>query len=420
MKKFSCYLAALALAAIAFTLTAFAGDTEKVLLNVQGGAYGRDPGNVVQDAAGNIYGILAVGGNTTCSTTCGILYKLTPGTNGMTETIIHVFTGGDDGAQPHNLLIDANGNLYVAAQAGGSTKCLQGCGAIDEFSPIKSGGYKMTVLYDFTGGTEGGRPSIDFMDSQGNIYGFLIHSYGLVFELSPSSSGTWTEKSIYSFTGGDDGAFGFPQLMDASGNIIGTAGSGGTGTACNGGCGVIFQLSPNSNGTWTESILYNFTGAPDGAFPVGLVQDSAGNLFGTTSYGGDGTSSTCTELTPPGCGTVFELQPSSGGYTETILHSFNDVLDGGYPSEPLIDSSGDLYIPNLGGGVGTGGVVLEFTPPTSGPWMYTILHSFGADGLGGTGPESLFLGSGGIVYGQTVSGGTKNDGVVFELSPTAN
>jgi len=208
--------------------------------------------------------------------------------------------------------------------------------------------------------------------------------------------------------------------MDANGNIFGSAEFGGN-PACNDGCGVVFELTPNSNGTWTESVLYTFAGAPgDGAFPGPLTPDGKGNIFGTTAYGGDGTNSVCLETNPVGCGTLFELSPSSGGgYTETVLHDYNSVLDGNNPGGPLlIDGGGNLYVASAFGGVGSAGVVLEFTLGTDGIWQYTTLHSF-ANGNGGGLPSVLLLDSSDNVYGETYLGGSKGDGVVFELSPAA-
>jgi hypothetical protein len=178
---------------------------------------------------------------------------------------------------------------------------------------------------------------------------------------------------------------------------------------------VVFELSPNSGGKWSESVLYNFTGAPDGGGPEALIPDGAGNMFGVTYLGGAGTNSDCTEI--GGCGTLFELSPnSSGGYTETVLHSFNDGLDGNSPTAPVMDSSGNIYIAMIHGGVTDAGNVLEFTLGSDGIWHYTTLRSF-AGGPGGGGPEEILLDSSGDVFGEAYFGGTKNYGVLFELLP---
>lgn len=391
---------------------AWAQDTEKVLFNFQGGAYGRGPQNIVFDSAGNIYGTLTVGGSKTCSSTCGVVYKLSPNANGqLTESILHVFTGGNDGAQPDGILMDAKGNLFVSAYAGGVAGCADGCGAIVELSPLKAGGWSTTVVYDFPGGVGGYHPYLTVIDLQGNLYGYETGGpYGQVFELSPSSSGTWAYKTIHVFKGGSTGISGFPYFSDSSGNIYGTAAGGNTSTYCPQNCGMVFKLSPSSSGTWTYTILYNFLGVPDGYQPGQIIPDGAGNIFGITGSGGSYTS-----ICGDGCGTLFELSPSSGGgYTETVLHSFNSTLDGRIPDSIAMDSTGNLYTATYLGGVGEYGVVLKFTFGSDGIWEYNLLHGF-ANGEGGGYPFHLTLDSSGNVYGVATSGGTTKDGLLFEF-----
>lgn len=381
---------------------AFASNTETVLFNFQGGAYGKYPVSFVRDASGNIYGTLNIGGSSTCNANCGVVYKLSPNANGqMTETIIHTFTNGDDGAQPTDVLMDANGNLFVAAYAGG----IKGAGAIVELSPLAGGSWSTRVLYDFAGGIDGNNPRLTFIDAQGNLYGYFRS--GQVFELSRSSYGKWVKKFLYLFDT-SSGSFGLPWAIDASGNVYGIAIFGGN-TNCSDGCGIVFELSPASGG-WTETVLYNFAGTPDGSRPQKMIPDGKGNFFGITEQGGGGTNCTV------GCGTLFELSPSSGGYTETVLHSFNEVLDGYSPQDLHFDSAGNLYVASLGGGVGGKGVVLEFTLGSDGIWEYTTLYSFAGANGGGL-PYQIALDSSGDVYGIAGEGGTKSDGVLFELLP---
>jgi hypothetical protein len=407
-----------ALAAIVLTLTASSASasSEKVLFNFQGAAYGSHPQQMVRDSTGNIYAVTLIGGNATCTSTCGLVMKLSPNSSGqMTESILHTFSGGTDGDQPITIVMDSNGNLFVGADAGGGTGCdKKGCGTIVELSPIPTGGWKTTVVYTFLGGNNGSHGRVNLIDAAGNIYGFENGgSYNQIYELSPSSSGTWTHKIIYNGTSTLPASF--PSFMDASGNIYGVVGSAG-GTACLGGCGIAFELSPNSNGTWSNNILYSFQGPPnDGGIPWAIVPDGAGNIFGVTSYGGSGTNSNCKILN--GCGTLFELSPSSsGGYTESVLHDFNYALDGIDPVSIVRDSSGNLYVAVFGGGVGGNGQVLEFSPQVDGPWLYTVLHAF-ADSLGGALPGNLQLDSEDNVYGIGYLGGSKGQGVVFELAP---
>jgi hypothetical protein len=403
-------------AVVVFTLAASlaAAETEKVLFNFQGGAYGRGPQNIVLDTAGNIYGTLTVGGNKTCSSTCGVVYKLSPNANGqLTESILHVFTGGNDGAQPDEVLMDTKGDLFVSAYAGGVTGCADGCGAVVELSPLKAGGWSTTVLYDFPGGVGGYHPYLMVIDSQGNLYGYETGGpYGQAFELSRSSSGSWTHKTIHVFTGGTGGIAGLPNFADSSGNIYGTAGGGLTSTYCPQDCGMIFKLSPNDSGTWTYTILYNFLGVPDGYQPSQIIPDGAGNIFGITGSGGAYTS-----ICSDGCGTLFELSPSSGGgYTETVLHSFNNTLDGRIPDSIAIDGAGNLYTATLYGGVGEYGDVLKFTFGSDGIWEYNVLHAFANDKGGGL-PFHLTVDPLENVYG-VASGGITKDGLLFELPAT--
>jgi hypothetical protein len=407
----------LAAATIAFTATGWAADTEKVLFNVQGGAYGNAPYSMVRDTNGNIYGAFFEGGSSCPYTTgCGVVYKLSPNTNGqLSESIIHTFTGGDDGSGPISLLMDPNGNLFVATLDGGSKKCVDGCGAIIELSPLPGGGWNTTVLYDFQGDFDGQHPMISAMDTQGNIYGAFTKA-GQVFELTRNSNRTWTKKFLYLFNT-VSAYVPTPWAVDVNGNVYGTAWYGGDSNCLEyeDECGAIFELSPNSDGTWSATLLHSFTGT-DGARPVMIIPDANGNFFGLTQTGGTGTS--CTLSYSTGCGTLFELSPSSTDYTLSVLHDFNKTLDGYEPYYLVMDQNENLYVAADVGGVGGKGVVLEFTLGSDGIWEYSTLHSF-AGGLGGSYPDALQLDSSGNVYGIAGAGGTKNYGVIFELSPTA-
>src|SRR6202035_6188183 len=152
------------------------------------------------------------------------------------------------------------------------------------------------------------------------------NGHGLVFELTPNSDGSWTEHVLHAFKGTDGANPGLGSLIfDASGNLYGTTVTGGDLNDCSTqsqGCGVIFELKPNSNGIWIEKVIYAFHGGADGALPLaGLILDSVGNLYGTTSEGG---STTC-QL---GCGVVFRLAPMSGGkWKERALYAFKGAKD---------------------------------------------------------------------------------------------
>lgn len=232
----------------------------------------------------------------------------------------------------------------------------------------------------------------------------------------------YTETILYTFTGGNDGGYPFSGLIsDSQGNLYGTTTGGGPYQA-----GVVFRLSMQSDGTWVETDLFVFSNGSDGGYPTGpLAIDSEGNLYGTTNWG----SLTCVPLNGTGCGVVFKLSPQSyGRWRETILHTFqNDARDGFTPTSGVtFDNTGNLYGTTSDGGAYDVGVVFELTPTTSGPWKEKVLHSFTgeADGQYPSGP--LVLDATGSLYGGTAGGGIKDTstctsygcGVVFKLTPT--
>src|SRR5277367_624111 len=283
---------------------------------------------------------------------------------------------------------------------------------------------KEKVIHSFTGEKDGSMPfSTLVFDKAGNLYGVATDggadNDGTVFELTHSSDHQWTGHVLYAFRGGSDGAS--PQaglIFDQAGNLYGTTSSGG-GNGCFNGCGTVFELSPSGNGRWTETVLYAFSGGADGASPKGrLVFDPSGNLYGTTLAGGN---TTCNGSS---CGVVFELSPSHGKWTETVLHSFTGGNDGASPFAGLIfDKAGNLYGTASLGGKFNGGAVFCLAPH-GGSWTETILHAFkgGSDGyfpLAGVVFHKSHL------YGTTYSGGSKvcgstGCGTVFQLAPRAN
>jgi len=291
-----------------------------------------------------------------------------------------------------------------------------------------------TVLFSFNTGWKGNNPYGGLVfDLAGNLYGTTYNggnpnkcnnqTCGVVFELSPSSSG-WTEKAIHTFSGGWDGAFSRATLIiDGAGNLYGTTTEGGNLTGCRGfGCGVVFRLSPQSDGTWTETVLHAFVGGVDGSFPTpNLTLDSAGNLYGTTTLGG-GTAN-CS-IAFPGCGMAFELSPtSSGPWKETTLHDFRGFNDGGEPEAGLtFDALGNLYGTAKGGGPSGFGVVYRLSPTSGGRWQETVLYQFGTLTNDGDFPLStLTFDAAGNLYGTTAEGlGSSSWGTVFELSPTTS
>jgi uncharacterized repeat protein (TIGR03803 family) len=267
------------------------------------------------------------------------------------------------------------------------------------------------VLYSFQGGNDGTNPSTGLMaDSAGNLFGTTTDGgsgpcdggCGVVFELKPSQKGGWTETVIYSFQGGADGAFpGAGLIFDRAGNLYGTTISGGQSHD-----GTVFQLTPSGT-TWTETVLHTFTDK-DGAYPTAsLVLDPAGNLYGTTLFGGRSHN-----------GAVFQLTLSGGGWKETVLHSFTGRKDGIDPAAALIlDQNGALY------GTTMAGNIFKLTPPLPGytKWTFKSLYTF--DGGPNRGPLSagtLLAGNNGVLYGtQKYGGSPANAGAVFQLTPPA-
>ena len=207
-------------------------------------------------------------------------------------------------------------------------------------------------------------------DAAGNLYGMTSYGgvsfSGVVFKLAPNSDGTWSESVLHNFTGGADG--GTPEaglVFDATGNLYGTTGSGGSSNF-----GVVFKLSPNSNGTWTESILYSFTRGNGSGGIATLVFDQAGNLYGTTSTGG-----------PHGKGSVYKLAPMANGtWKRTVLYGFCALkycTDGRNPETGVtLDAAGNIYGVTAEGGRHFG-VVFKLTPGSDGDWAESVLYTFG-------------------------------------------
>jgi uncharacterized repeat protein (TIGR03803 family) len=275
------------------------------------------------------------------------------------------------------------------------------------------------ALYNFAGGTDPKFPYAGLvLDKAGNLYGTTqlggANSQGTVFEVTHNSDGSWTENVLYNFTGSADG--GQPSaglIFDASGNLYGTTNFGGSAN-CNLGCGTVFELAPGSGG-WTETVLYTFTGGSDGREPYArLLSDAAGNLYGTTLLGGT-VSSVCTS----GCGTVFKLTRTSSGWTENALYSFAGGTDGASPYDGLaFDSVGNLYGTAYSGGASGSGVIFKLSPGSSG-WTESVVHAFrgGYDGKYSYG--DVVLDSAGNLYGTSFQGGGKGYGVVFQLVPNS-
>ena len=350
---------------------------ETVLYSFTGGTDGGSPvAGLIRDEDGNLYGTTSSGGNLSSPLChgigCGVVFRLDSSGN---ETVLHSFSGGADGDYPTaGLIRDAWGNFYGTTESGGngSSSCpfgSGGCGVVFKLDPWG----KETVLYTFSGGADGAIPDASLIrDKAGNLYGTaqlggnsssplcITFGCGVVFKLD-----RWGKETVlYAFTGGADGSGPYASLVrDAAGNLNGTTGYAGnlSSPLCApfGGCGVVFKVDP----TGKETVLYTFTGAADGSTPFGGltaggngVGDPVGNLYGTTSSGGNLTSPSCAGS--GGCGVVFKVNPSG---KQTVLHAFSGT-DGSFPFlENLLKHQGSLYGTAVGGGTYGAGVIFKVT-----------------------------------------------------------
>jgi uncharacterized repeat protein (TIGR03803 family) len=386
-------------------------------------------GSLTIDADGNLYGTTQFGGSTACTFSfvgCGVVWKLAPNLDGTWGrlSVLHKFTLTDGAYPAGGLIFDAAGNLYGTTEAGGSTACDGGCGVVFKLAPNPDGTWTESVLHSFTG-TDGDDPSAGLIfDAAGNLYGTTFYggvansqcpapyTCGVVFKLVPNPDGSWTESVLHRFTGADGHGPGGGLIFDAAGNLYGTTLDGGSSAACDGGCGVVFKLAPNPDGTWKESVLHSFTFA-DGATPYGeLIFDAADNLYSTTSAGG-----------AYGGGAVFKLAPNpDDSWTESVLYSFTGGADGLTPYAGLtFDAAGNLYGATYFGGFKGDttcadygcGVVFKLTLTPSG-WSETLLRKF--LGLAANPFAPVIFDKRGNLFGTTQYG-MGNYGVVFEITP---
>jgi uncharacterized repeat protein (TIGR03803 family) len=387
--------------------------TQKVLHNFAGGSDGWGSGEVSLDSAGNVYGIT----NGEGTTYCGTLYKLSPSATGVwTENIIHEFCSSPtDASTPAGpIIIDAAGNIYGTSIGGGAN----GGGTVYRFSPTAGGAWTEDILYSFTfrgagGSTPGSRL---LLDSSGNIYGTTSlggnldcnnggygpqDGCGVVFQLTPASDGTWTENVLYTFAA-TNSLIEYPQtglLMDSAGNLYGVQGDNVT----------LFQLQPSAQGQWTFNVL-----SSSNSIEGELAMDSSGNLYGETPGVNNCVSAQC--------GSVFELQNTGTGWNFTTLYTFPVIsTESTYPTGGVtLDASGNIFGATLrSNDLHFTGSIFELTKPSSGTFQRSVLYQFPqVDGAAPSG--DLIADSAGNLYGVTSSGGTNSlcdCGIVFRLSP---
>jgi uncharacterized repeat protein (TIGR03803 family) len=369
---------------------------------------------LVADGAGNLYGTTFNGGSGACSLDgsvgCGVVFELTPTVGGgWTEKVLHNFNNtGTDGYHPlGGLIFDAAGNLYGTTNSGGNTtgcsiQSGSGCGTVFELTPRSGGGWAERILHNFNdNGTDGYQPAVTLIfDGAGNLYGTTVqggaNNLGTVFELTPGGGG-WTETILYSFN--STGKNGYNPLssvtFDGAGNLYGTTFYGGEGL------GTVYELTPTSGG-WTEKVLHRFVNNSKGVggSPYsGVIFDGAGNLYGGTGQGFF-------------YGTVYELMPTSGGgWTEKVLHLFSATG----PTSLTFDSAGNLYGTLFRGGAGSG-AIFELTL-AGGSWTEKVLHNFTGNNDGGGPNAALVIDAAGNLYGTTEAGGRELGGTVFEITP---
>lgn len=367
------------------------GQTFAVLYTFTSTAHGEQPdSSLVLDAAGNLYGTTQYGGT---NGGFGTVFKLDAAGK---ETVLLSFAGTPDAEDPYSgLSRDKAGNLYGTTLYGGTQ------GGFGTVFKLSAGG-KEKILHSFAGTPDGEDPrSVLVRDAAGNLYGTTQYGgthggFGTVFKLN--AKGTLT--LLHSFAGTPDGEDPYSGLLrDKAGNLYGTTQYGGT----SGGFGTVFRLDAKGKLT----LLHSFAGTPDGVNPLaGLLRDAAGNLYGTTQYGG----------TNGGYGTVFKLNAKG---KLTLLYSFGGMPDGQNPYSRLIrDAAGNFYGTTFYGG--TSGYGTVFMLDSAG--KLTVLHSFDYSPDGAHPIAGLILDKAGNLYGTTSAGGDlscgfSGCGTVFRVTP---
>jgi uncharacterized repeat protein (TIGR03803 family) len=344
-------------------------------------------GGVALAADGRLYGTTSGGG----LYHYGTVWQVTPHADGKwSERVLENFKVNDPrGDEPNGTpILDPAGKIYFATQEGGGPYTH---GTVFTLAQ-GSDGWKLTVIHRFGRNDKTGGPMAGVIrDNAGNLYG----NGGCAFELSPNAKG-WKETVLHCFPAfrGDGYGTYAGVIRDSSGNLYGVTEQGGTSKNCGGGCGTAYQLHSLSGGHWEETILHDFGLGNDVTYPDGaLVMDAAGNLYGTT---GGYNSGTVFELSPQ----------SDGHWKETILHRFHAGSGGNYPGGVIVDAKGNLYGgTGYGGGQCSCGVIYKLSPRSNGKWNYTVLHQFtGYDGTGGgptifDGKGNLYGTGGGGAYG---------------------
>ena len=339
---------------------------------------------------------------------------------GQTFTVLHTF-GDDDGSSPYaGVTVDRAGNLYGATKYGGLANCNSGCGVLFKLAPQGSA-WNFVPLYKFAGPNDGKAPIARLVfGPDGRLYGTTslggsLANAGTVFTLAPPpaacrTSCSWIKATIWNFAQyeDDDGHVpGYGDLVfDSAGNIYGTTEEGGAAQGiCGPGCGTVYMLS-RSHGPWSESLIYKFGDGPGFHPYAGVNFDDHGNLYGTTLLGGSANR-----------GLVYELTPSDGTWSPSILYNFLFQSDGGAPSAGLVvGTEGELYGAAGSGGAGGGGTLFALSPAAL-DWSLQVLYSFDFPAH----PfANLTMDAAGNLYGTTNDGGRFAHGNVFKLTRTGD
>jgi len=398
-------------ASIALPNIASAATRERILFTFDGVLDGANPSApLVADASGNFYGTAANG----CTYNYGCVFKLSNPNGIWTQTILYSFSGADGATPTASVILDSTGNLYGTTALGGDFNT----GIAFKLTPTTRGPWTETLLHSFGSGSDGYTPAELTIDSTGNIYG--ITQFGGTASSGPNNGGTvyrltyangaWTETVLYSFPGeflGPNGDLPVGGVtIDHAGNLYGVTQAGGSH-----GKGAVFTLARDADGTYTERIIHSFTVA-DGDLPNSTpVFDSAGNLYGTTYFGGN------TNLCPSdGCGVIYQLKKNSNGSWDLIVLRELQKEDGWEAVGPVVfDRAGNLYAAAQAGGADSWGTILKLTPRTSAPWPETIVHNF-TNNPDGAVPSGVTVNSFGSIFGTTDAGGSSQMGIIFEIA----
>jgi len=415
-------------------LSAAQAQTFTVLHSFTGQQDGNGPeANLTLDAAGNLYGTTYGGGDNTLNacyhTGCGVVFKLSRHNSAWVLSPLNTFNSTDGVGPLSPVIFGPGGLLYGTASEGGNGYCPvlndDGCGVVYTLQPQATAchtalcSWTETLIHQFSSVQQDGfYPDGDLaFDQAGNLYGAtefggnrgdcLGFGCGTVFQLSRSGSG-WVKKTLadFDYTDGDPSIVSSGVIIDRAGNLYGTSQEGGG----SGGDGTVFEVSPHGS-LWATTILHTFAYGGEGGPVAGVVMDNAGNLYGTTPYGGSN-----------GAGVVFELSPSDGGWNYSIIANLVGPENSGPSGDLALDTAGNLYGTTYSAGAFQCGSVFKLTP-SGGQWTFTDLYDFTCGNDGGYPAAGVTLDGNGNIFGTTVNYGQGDGcdghgcGVVWEITP---